>query len=80
MLYFGGDIVCLLCLHIIDAFKSHDKYFTRERNTFVRLGLSLIWKVTIVFQMLVYDLLANATNKYTNIGELTAIESMKRFW
>ncbi|XP_020270863.1 uncharacterized protein LOC109846051 [Asparagus officinalis] len=68
-----------LFIRIVDAVKDHDHYFQQRSDGLGRMRLSPLQKVTTVFRMLAYGLLANATDEYVKIGESTAIESMKRF-
>ncbi|XP_020262415.1 uncharacterized protein LOC109838376 [Asparagus officinalis] len=68
-----------LFLCIVDAVKDHDYYFQQQSDELGRMGLSQFQKVTVVFRMLAYDLPVDATDKYVNISESTAIESMTKF-
>lgn len=52
-----------LFLRIVGAVKSHDHYFQQRRDSVGKLGLSTLQKVTVVFRMLVYGLLADATDE-----------------
>ncbi|XP_019183666.1 PREDICTED: uncharacterized protein LOC109178499 [Ipomoea nil] len=68
-----------LFLRIANAVEDHDNYFLQRRDRIGRLGLSTLQKVTATFQILAYGVPADATNEYIQIGESTAIESVKRF-
>ncbi|XP_062112939.1 uncharacterized protein LOC133824088 [Humulus lupulus] len=62
-----------------DDLEKHDNYFIQRRDGLAKLRLSGLQKVTTVFRMLAYGVLADATNEYIKIGESTALESLKRF-
>lgn len=68
-----------LFLHIVEAVKQHDNYFTQRHIASGRMGLSTLQKVTAGFRILVYGMPADATYEYIKIGESTTIECMKRF-
>ncbi|XP_061998919.1 uncharacterized protein LOC133716216 [Rosa rugosa] len=68
-----------LFLRIHDAVIAHDNYFVQRRNAAGRLGLSSLQKVTAAFRMLAYGVTADYVDEYVQIGESTAIESLKRF-
>ncbi|XP_050222517.1 uncharacterized protein LOC126672607 [Mercurialis annua] len=68
-----------LFLRITDAVKGHDHYFHQRCDGISRLGVSTLQKTTAVFQMLAYGFVSDATDEYIKIGELMAIESLKRF-
>ncbi|XP_062021009.1 uncharacterized protein LOC133737487 [Rosa rugosa] len=68
-----------LFLRIHDAVVAHDNYFVQRRNATGRLGLSSLQKVTAAFRMLAYGVPADYVDEYVQIGESTAIESLKRF-
>ncbi|KAJ9544054.1 hypothetical protein OSB04_023761 [Centaurea solstitialis] len=65
-----------------DYFANPPKYcprLFRRRNSIGRLGLSSLQKVTAAFRLLAYGVLADYVDEYVQIGESTAIESLKRF-
>ncbi|KAJ9543304.1 hypothetical protein OSB04_023011 [Centaurea solstitialis] len=68
-----------LFLRILDAVVAHDNYFVQKRNSAGRLGLSSLQKVTAAFRLLAYGVPADYVDEYVQIGESTAIESLKRF-
>ncbi|KAG2329951.1 hypothetical protein Bca52824_001131 [Brassica carinata] len=68
-----------LFLHIVDAVKQHDNYFTQRHDDLGRLGLSTLQKITAAFRILAYGMPADATDEYIKIGDSTAIECKKRF-
>ncbi|XP_019194852.1 PREDICTED: uncharacterized protein LOC109188679 [Ipomoea nil] len=68
-----------LFLRIANAVKGHDNYFVQRKDRIGRLGLSTLQKVTAAFRILAYGIPADATDEYIQIGESTAIESLKRF-
>ncbi|XP_019157751.1 PREDICTED: uncharacterized protein LOC109154407 [Ipomoea nil] len=68
-----------LFLRIANAVKDHDNYFVQRRDRIGRLGLSTLQKVTAAFRILAYGVPADGTDEYIQIGESTAIESVKRF-
>ena len=67
-----------LFLHIFHVVAGHDNYFMQRRDGLGRLGLSGLQKMTVVFQMLAYEITADATDEYIKIGESTAIQSLKK--
>ena len=69
-----------LFLRIVDAVKDHNNYFKQRRDVLGRLGLSTLQKTTTTIQMLVYTLLADATNEYIKIGESMTFGNCKRFY
>ena len=68
-----------LFLRIHDAVVEHDHYFVQKRNVVGCLGLSSLEKVTSAFWLLAYGVPADYVDEYVQIGESTAIESLKRF-
>nr|XP_011465812.1 PREDICTED: uncharacterized protein LOC101310615 [Fragaria vesca subsp. vesca] len=68
-----------LFMRIHDVVVAHDTYFVQRRNVVGRLGLSSLQKVTAAFRMLAYGVPADYVDEYVQIGESTAIESLKRF-
>ncbi|KAG2253927.1 hypothetical protein Bca52824_084063 [Brassica carinata] len=69
-----------LFLHIVEAVKQHDNYFTQRCIASGRMSLSTLQKVTAAFRILAYGMPADATDEYIKIGESIAIECMKRFY
>ena len=67
-----------LFLRIHDAIVAHDHYFVQKKNAVGRLGLSFL-HVTAAFWLLAYGVPADYVDEYVQIGESTAIESLKRF-
>ncbi|KAK2638357.1 hypothetical protein Ddye_026152 [Dipteronia dyeriana] len=68
-----------LFLCIVNVVEARDNYFVQQRDAMVRLGLSALQKITVVYRMLAYSLPTDATDEYIKIGESTTIESLKRF-
>ncbi|KAL6579436.1 hypothetical protein OROMI_009652 [Orobanche minor] len=68
-----------LFMRIHDAVVAHDTYFVQKRNAAGRLGLSSLQKVTAAFRQLAYGVPADYVDEYVQIGESTAIESLKMF-
>ncbi|XP_020266390.1 uncharacterized protein LOC109841871 [Asparagus officinalis] len=68
-----------LFMRIHEAVVAHDTYFVQKRNSAGRLGLSSLQKVTAAFRQLAYSVLADYVDEYVQIGESTAIESLKKF-
>ncbi|KAK2645506.1 hypothetical protein Ddye_020701 [Dipteronia dyeriana] len=68
-----------LFLRIVEKVEARDNYFMQRRDSVGRLGLSVLQKISVVFQMLAYGCLADAIDEYLKIGKSTTIESLKRF-
>jgi hypothetical protein len=65
---------------IMDRVCECDHYFVQKHDACGLWGLSSIQKCTIALCMLAYRVIANATDEYCQIGESTAMESIKRFF
>uniref|UniRef100_A0A803QC24 Uncharacterized protein n=1 Tax=Cannabis sativa TaxID=3483 RepID=A0A803QC24_CANSA len=57
-----------LFLRIFNAITMHGDYFVQRRNGIGKLELSGLQKVTAVFRMLAYGVLADATDEYIKIA------------
>ncbi|XP_057793131.1 uncharacterized protein LOC131009740 [Salvia miltiorrhiza] len=68
-----------LFLRIVDAVKNHNDFFEQRMDCTGRWGLSTLQKITVAFRILAYGVPADATDKYINIGESTAIKCVKKF-
>ncbi|XP_020266242.1 uncharacterized protein LOC109841706 [Asparagus officinalis] len=68
-----------LFMRIHDVVVAYDTYFVQKRNVAGRLGLSSLQKVTVAFRQLAYGILADYVDEYVQIGESTAIKSLKKF-
>ena len=64
---------------IMDRVCECDDYFVQKHDACGLWGLSSIPKCTIALRMLAYEVTTNATDEYCQIGESTAMESMKHF-
>jgi hypothetical protein len=69
----------LLFCRIQNAVEAHDIYFVQRRDGSKRLGFSSLQKITAALRMLAYGVTANFMDEYLNIGEPTALESLKKF-
>ena len=68
-----------LFVRIMNAVEAHDDYFVQKRNGAGVLGLSCFQKITAAMRMLSYGVAADATDEYVQIGESTALESLRKF-
>ena len=68
-----------LFLRIQSKVEAHDSYFVQKRNNANKLGLSSLQKITAALRMLVYGVLGDLMDEYVQIGETTALESLKKF-
>ena len=64
---------------IVSDVEPHDRYFQAKPDATGLLGLSALQKVTAAMRMLCYSMAADATEKYCQIAETTAMTSFKRF-
>nr|XP_015890757.2 uncharacterized protein LOC107425294 [Ziziphus jujuba var. spinosa] len=64
---------------ILQAIENYDDYFTQKVDTAGRVTLSPLPKMIAAVQMLAYGCPADLLDEYVQIGESTAIESLKRF-
>ncbi|KAK3221500.1 hypothetical protein Dsin_008525 [Dipteronia sinensis] len=65
--------------HILHAIENNDDYFTQKIDSVGKLGLSPLQKMTVPIWMLAYCCPAEFLDQYVQIGESTAIESLKHF-
>ncbi|XP_020262857.1 uncharacterized protein LOC109838841 [Asparagus officinalis] len=68
-----------LFMRIHDVVVAHDTSFVQKRNVAGRLGLSSLQNITDAFRQLAYGVPADYVDEYVQIGESTAIESLKKF-
>jgi len=68
-----------LFLRIQSKVEAHKTYFIQKRDNAQRLGLSSLQKMTTAIRMLAYGVMANFMDEYVQIGETTAMESLKKF-
>ena len=68
-----------LFLRIQSKIEAHDSYFVQKRNSVKKLGLSSLQKIIAALRMLTYGVSSNLIDKYVQIGETTALESLKNF-
>ena len=66
-------------LHIQSKVEAHDSYFVQKRNSAKKLGLSSLQKITVALRMLAYGVSDDFIDEYVQIGETTALESLKNF-
>ena len=59
--------------------EAHDSYFVLKINSANKLGLSSLQKITVAPRMLAYGVLGDLMDEYVQIGETTALESLKNF-
>ncbi|XP_050241107.1 uncharacterized protein LOC126690003 [Quercus robur] len=62
--------------HLVEA---HDSYFVQKRNSVKKLVLSSLQKIIAALRMLTYGVSGDLIDKYVQIGETTAVESLKKF-
>ena len=70
---------CSLFLSIQSKVEAYDSYFVQKRNSAKKLGLSSLQKIIAALRMLTYGVSSNLIDKYVQIGETTALESLKKF-
>ena len=68
-----------LFLRIQSKVEAHDSYFVQKRNSAKKLGLSSLQKITTALRMLAYRVSGDLIDEYVQIGEITALESLKKF-
>nr|XP_023897898.1 uncharacterized protein LOC112009792 [Quercus suber] len=68
-----------LFLRIKSNLEEKDEYFVQKRNVAGVLGLSSLQKMIAALRMLAYGVAADFIDEYVRIGEITAIESLKKF-
>ena len=68
-----------LFLLIQSKVEAHDSYFVQKRNSAKKLGLSSLQKITVALRMLAYGVSDDFIDEYVQIGETTALESLKKF-
>jgi hypothetical protein len=59
--------------------EAHNPYFKQRTDALGVLGLSCLQKVTATHRILAYGITADLTDEYFQIGESTAIESLRAF-
>ncbi|TXG72027.1 hypothetical protein EZV62_000606 [Acer yangbiense] len=64
---------------ILKAIGNYDDYFTQKIDAVGKDGLSHLQKMIAAMRMLAYGCPANILDEYVQIGESTAIKSLKRF-
>ncbi|KAK3225453.1 hypothetical protein Dsin_005315 [Dipteronia sinensis] len=64
---------------ILRAIGNYDVYFTQKVDAVGKDGLSPLQKMIAAVRMLAYGCPADILDEYVQIGESTAIESLKRF-
>ncbi|XVF70001.1 hypothetical protein PTKIN_Ptkin11bG0126500 [Pterospermum kingtungense] len=64
---------------ILQAIENYDDYFTQKVDAVGKEGLSPLQKMITAMRMLAYGCPAYLLDEYVQIGESTAIESLKRF-
>ena len=68
-----------LFFRIQSKVKANDSYFVQERNNANKLGLSSLQKIIAALRMLAYGVSGDFMDEYVQIGETTALESLKKF-
>ncbi|CAH9068919.1 unnamed protein product [Cuscuta epithymum] len=64
---------------ILQAVEGYGNYFTQKVDAAGNMGLSPLQKVVAAVRMLAYGCSADSLDEYLQIGESTAIESLKKF-
>ena len=68
-----------LFLRIQSKVETYEPYFIQKIDNAQRLGLSSLQKITATLRILVYGVTIDFMDEYVQIGESTAIESLKKF-
>ncbi|KAM0059439.1 putative harbinger transposase-derived protein [Helianthus debilis subsp. tardiflorus] len=68
-----------LFLRILNEVVANEPYFVQRRDNAGRLGLSSMQKIIASLRMLAYGVTTNFMDEYIDIGESTAMESLKKF-
>ena len=68
-----------LFLRIQSKVETYGPYFIQKRDNSQRLGLSSLQKITTALRMIAYGVVVDFMDEYVQIGESTAIESLKKF-
>jgi hypothetical protein len=68
-----------LFLRIANALEAHNPYFKQRIDALGVLGLSCLQKITAAHKILAYGIPADLTDEYLQIGESTAIKSLRAF-
>ena len=68
-----------LFTRILEEIGKYDDYFTHKVDAIGKDGLSPLQKMIAAVRMLAYGCPADSLDEYVQIGESTAIESLKRF-
>ncbi|KAL0002630.1 hypothetical protein SO802_016411 [Lithocarpus litseifolius] len=68
-----------LFLRIQSKVETYESYFIQKRDNAQKLGLSSLQKITAALRMLAYGVIADFMDEYVQIGESTAIKSLKKF-
>ena len=68
-----------LFLRIQSKVEAPDSYFVQKRNSAKKLGLSSFQKITAALRMLANGVSGDFIDEYVQIGETTALESLKKF-
>jgi len=70
---------CCLFLRIANIVEAHNPYFKQRIDALSILGLFCLQKVTATHIILAYGIPTDLTDEYLQIGESTAIESLRAF-
>ena len=68
-----------LFLCIQSKVETYEPYFIQKIDNAQRLGLSSLQKITATLRILAYGVTIDFMDEYVQIGESTAIESLKKF-
>ncbi|XP_035842621.1 putative nuclease HARBI1 isoform X2 [Helianthus annuus] len=68
-----------LFLRILNEVVANEPYFVQRRDNAGRLGLSSMQKIIASLRMLAYGVTTDFMDEYIDIGESTAMESLKKF-
>ncbi|CAH9104101.1 unnamed protein product, partial [Cuscuta europaea] len=64
---------------ILQDVENYDNYFQQKTDAVGNIGLSPLQKMVAAIRMLAYGCPADLLDEYVQIGESTAVESLKRF-
>ncbi|XP_065626931.1 uncharacterized protein LOC112038335 [Quercus suber] len=68
-----------LFLRIQHKVEAYESYFMQKRDSAQKWGLSSLQKITTALRMLAYGVTADFMDEYLQIGEFTAMKSLKKF-
>ena len=70
---------CPLFLRIVNEVEQYDPYFIQRTDAIRVLSLSSLQRITSAYRILAYGTPTDSVDEYIRIGEITVIESLRRF-